>query len=244
MSEEQAPYGIVPRPDVEIMVIPGIEWRSNALIFNRRLDEQGIELLFGGLRKFKDGYQWFFSDLWRQLAVLGYEWTDYIPETIALGTAQTWRKVGDMFLPEDRFYDWLQFSHYAATRKLELPEAHKILVVANENKWPEKAVREAVDLVLNRPPRQKNPKVIQCKHCDKWIADIEDEGCPWCMLAVAQQQMDRLQGSLIEIAELRDVLMAIRDSREDNLELFAIRAVNEATRVLEVWNGQGSEREN
>jgi len=223
MTETVAKYEVEKRPDVEIMVIPDVEFQFNALRFHRRLDDATIEQLFSGLRKFKEGYQWFFSDAWWELENLGYEWTDWIPESIALGTAQTWRKVGNMFIPDDRRYSQLQFSHYAATRKLGIVDAHKILEAANENGWPEKAVREAVDLVLGKPEKAKKPKVVQCKHCDRWIADIEDEVCPFCALDVAE---GRVKG-------LRDVLRAIRDSEENNLGLYAKFTVELAVKALE-----------
>ena len=192
-------YQVAVRPGVEIMVIPNVEWRRNALIFHKHLDDPMIEQLSGGLNKFKEGYQWYYSDLWRQLALDGYEWTNYAPDSIDLGTAQTWRKVGDKFLPDDRAYDRLLFSHYAATRSLPDVEAHKILEAANEGEWTEKAVREAVKLLLGNPPKVPKPKVVQCAHCDNWIAET-DKGCPWCMYAVVEKQLKSLHDTLIDIA--------------------------------------------
>jgi len=192
-------YQVAVRPDVEIMVIPNVEWRRNALIFYKRLDDQTIEQLSGGLNKFKEGYQWYYADLWRQLALDGYEWTDYVPGSIDLGTAQTWYKIGSKFLPDDRVYDKLLFSHYAATRSLPDVEAHKILEAANEGEWTEKAIREAVKLLLGNPPKVPKPKIIQCAHCDNWIAET-DKGCGWCFYTIAQQRIESFQAVLTELA--------------------------------------------
>ena len=199
MTETPGKYEVA-RPDTgELMIVPNVTFRRNALIFHKRLDDSTVEQLSGGLNKFKNGYQWYYSDMWRQLALDGYEWTDYVPGSIDLGTAQTWRKVGDKFLPDDRVYDKLLFSHYAATRSLPDTEAHKILEAANEGEWTEKAVREAVKLLLGNPPKVPKPKVIQCAHCDNWIMET-DKGCPECRNAVAEKRIKRFQAALTELA--------------------------------------------
>jgi len=50
-------------PDVEIMVIPDVEFQYNALRFHKRLDDATIDQLFSGLRKFKEGYQFYLQTL-------------------------------------------------------------------------------------------------------------------------------------------------------------------------------------
>jgi len=191
----------VARPDArELMVVPNVTFRTNALIFKRVLVEGDYRVICSGLTTFSEGRQWHFSDLWRELVLRGYEWVEYIPDSIDLGTAQTWRKVGDKFLPDDRVYDKLLFSHYAATRSLPDVEAHKILEAANESEWTEKAVREAVKLLLGNPQKTPKPKVIQCPHCDNWIAET-DKGCPWCIL--------------------QTTLKSIRDSDENDLGVYS-----------------------
>ena len=218
-------------PDVEIMVIPDVEFQYNALRFHKRLDDATIDQLFSGLRKFKEGYQFYFADAWREMEGLGHEWTDWIPDSIALGTAQTWRKVGDKFLPDARVYQ-LQFSHYAATRKLDNHDAHKILEAANENGWPEKAVREAVDLVLGKPEKIKKLKVIDCPHCDR--AAFEDIPCTGCALDVLKTETDTTVKDLCkDISQLKDTLRAIRDSEENDLGLYAKFAVESAVKALD-----------
>lgn len=226
MTEEQTERGMEVRPDVELMVIPDVEWLDNALIFHKKLDDQRREQLFGGLNKFKGGYQWFYADAWREVEIEGGEWTDWIPDSIELGTAQTWRKVGDMFLPPTRQFSQLLFSHYAATRSLEFKDAHKILEAANENGWPEKAVREAVDIVSGKPEKQKKPKLIQHPPCGNWIADLGEDGlpCPWCQLKV----------SLKADEALRTALEAIRDNDISEVGLALRFDVDTAIKALEV----------
>lgn len=190
----------IARPDTgELMVVPNVTFRTNALIFKRVLEEEDYQMICSGLTKFSEGRQWFWSDFWRELALRGYEWTDYIPNSIDLGTAQTWRKVGDKFLPDDRVYGRLQFSHHAATRSLPDVEAHRILEAANEGEWTEKAVREAVKLLQGAQEKPKKPKVVRCKHCDNWIAETTN-GCGWCFYDIAQKRIDSFQSVLTEIA--------------------------------------------
>ena len=197
--ETASEYQVV-KPDTgELMVVPSVTFRPNALIFNKAIDLEVVKQLTEGLEKFKTAHPWFFSDMWREMALRGYEWVEHVPDSINLGTAQTWYKVGSKFLPDDRVYDRLQFSHYAATRALPDVEAHKVLEAANEGEWTEKAVREAVKLLLGNPPKVPKPKVIQCPHCDNWIAET-DKGCPECRNAMAEKQLESLHEILIEIA--------------------------------------------
>uniref|UniRef100_A0A6H1ZFD5 Uncharacterized protein n=1 Tax=viral metagenome TaxID=1070528 RepID=A0A6H1ZFD5_9ZZZZ len=198
--ETASEYQVEVRPDArELMVVPNVTFRTNALIFNRPIDLEVVKQLTEGLDKFKTAHPWFFSDMWREMALRGYEWVEHVPDSINLGTAQTWYKVGSKFLPDDRVYDRLQFSHYAATRALPDVEAHKVLEAANEGGWTEKAVREAVKLLLGNPPKVPKPKVIQCAHCDNWIAET-DKGCGWCFYTIAQQRIESFQAVLTELA--------------------------------------------
>jgi len=80
-------------------------------------------------------------------------------------------------------------------------EAHKILEAANEGEWTEKAVREAVKLLLGNPPKVPKPKVVQCPHCDNWIAET-DKGCPECRNAVAEKRIESFQAVLTKILGL------------------------------------------
>ena len=198
----------VARPDTgELMIVPkwwavyesaAVNFRTNALIFTRVLEEEDYRMICSGLTKFSEGRQWFWSDFWRELALRGYEWPHYIPDSIDPDTAKTWRKVGDKFLPDDRVYGRLLFSHYAATRALPDVEAHKILEAANEGGWTVKAVEEAVKLLKGDPPKTPKPKVAQCKHCDNWIAET-DKGCPECRNAVLEKRIESFQAVLTNI---------------------------------------------
>ena len=204
----------VARPDArELMVVPNVTFRTNALIFNRPIDLEVVKQLTEGLDKFKTAHPWFFSDMWREMALRGYEWVEHVPDSINLGTAQTWYKVGSKFLPDDRVYDKLLFSHYAATRSLPDVEAHKILEAANEGEWTEKAVREAVKLLLGNPPKRPKLKAIICPHCDNWIADVDDKPCPYCMF--------------------RNTLKSIRDSQESDMGVFCKWVMDLCNELLE-----------
>jgi len=212
-------------PDVELMAIPEVDWKDNVLVFNRQLNIQRIEQIYGGLKKFGEGYQLYWTDFWHELDAMEIDWTQYLPDSVAPKTAGNWFRMGDRFTPGLRLnHKHLKASHYIAASQFKLPdsEAIKIIEAAENGKWPEKAVREAVKLVMGTAPKVKKPKVITCPHCDR--AALEDIPCTGCALDVAETR----------IKALREVLEAIRDSEEGDLELYAEFAVESAVRALEV----------
>jgi len=217
-------------PDTgELSQIKEVEFKEDRLVFNIGLTEDLIERISEGLAKFHKGRQWYWADFWAELRNSGYEWTDHIPwdsagrPIISQSRAQTWLKVRDKFLPESRVYKNLRFSHYEAVRSLENVGAHDILNAADGAKISVQELEEVVKGMKGKPEKIKKPKTIQCKHCDNWIADIEDETCPYCMLDVAETR----------IKALRDTLKSIRDSEENDLGLYAKFAVELAVKALE-----------
>ncbi len=205
MSEDQAPYEVVPHDIGELEDLPTLDFKDNSLCFYGDLTEELIDKIKNGLKKFTEGHQFYWGDFWIRLENDGIDFTQYIPDSVPEGTAGNWYMVCKRFSPEDRTYDHkiIKFSHYAAARtlELELHEAHRILKAAEEGQWPHNAVSKAVRISLGKPERQLKPKIIFCKHCDKPFADIE-EGCPWCAGGVLQGRVDELRDGFTELSAL------------------------------------------
>ena len=204
MTETASKYQVAVRPDTGILVFPNIEERANALIFHRRLTGDVTDRVYEKLTKITEGYQFYWSDFWRELEDLGIDYTQYVPDSVPPSTAANWYTVGARFLPENRKFDpkIIRFSHYAAARnhKLMIGEALRILKAAEEGKWSHGAVALAVKITLGEPKKIKKPKLIQCPHCDNWIAET-DKGCGWCIL--------------------RTTLKSIRDREENDLGFYS-----------------------
>lgn len=202
MTEIAAEYSLA-TPDIgELQAMSAVTWERSALVFNSRLTENVINQLSGGLQKFSDGYQTYWGDFWAMLELSGYEWTDYVPESIAFNTASNWRRLVKRFPVDVRLsHKNLKASHYieANHKKLTDEQATQLLDYADEHAWTVEMLRAAVKETIGAPERQPKPKVIQCPHCDNYTVESE-AGCPWCMLRVAETRIESLRAVLTELA--------------------------------------------
>ena len=156
-----------------------------------------------GLEDFRTGHQLMYADLWNFLDVLGVDWTQYVPERVAKNTALNWFGIPKRFSVDyRRTKNHVTVSHYIAAsgKKLTDEQAIQLIDYADDNKWTVEKVELAVKEALGIQEKVKKPKVIQCPHCDNWIAET-DKGCSWCIL--------------------RTTLKSIRDSDENDLGVYS-----------------------
>lgn len=224
--EQQAEYQVAHSDIGKLEQMQAVTFERNALVFNTTLDQAMVDELGGGLTKFTGGYQVYWGDFWVALENAGYEWTDHIPEGLAFNTANNWRRMIQRFSVDVRLgHHHLQASHYieANHKKLSDDQAIQLMNHADTHGWTVQMVREAVRGAIGKSVKQEKPKLITCQHCDKWIADIEDEGCPFCMFAVAETQIN----------DLRDTLRAIRDNDINDVGVALRFAVDTAVKALD-----------
>ena len=223
MTETVAAYHVV-KSDVGISMTGPFEWRNNALSFKRQLSHTETEKFVKGLTEFATGHQLMFCDLWHEVDRSGGDWTQYAPGWIAKNTAMNWFRVGDRF-PVDyrRKKDNLDVSHYIEANHKELSndQAIQLMDHADAHEWTVQMVREAVREAIGKPVKIEKPKLITCAHCDQWIADIEDEVCPYCALDVATK-------------EFREILQEIRDCDIDDPGEALRFVVDVAVKALEI----------
>ena len=201
MTEEQAEYGVA-RPDVGVMISGPMTWAKNALTFQRSLSHEEVDQFVKGLEDFRTGHQLMYADLWNFLDVLGVDWTQYVPERVAKNTALNWFGIPKRFSVDyRRTKNHVTVSHYIAAsgKKLTDEQAIQLIDYADDNKWTVEKVELAVKEALGIQEKALKPKVIQCAHCDNWIAET-DKGCPWCMYAVAEKRIESFQAVLTELA--------------------------------------------
>ena len=201
-TKEKKEYGVTV-PDVGVMILGPMVWKGNALTFKRRLTHDEVAQFVEGLEDFRTGHQLMYADLWNDLDSSSIDWTQYIPERIAKNTAMNWFNLPKRFSVDyRRTKNHVTVSHYIAAsgKKLTDEQAIQLIDYADDNKWTVEKVELAVKEALGIQEKEKKPKVIRCAHCDNWITDIEDLGCPWCMLSVAEKRIESFQAVLTEIA--------------------------------------------
>ena len=224
MAETVAAYQVTTSDIGKLEQMQAVTWHRSALVFNTALDQTLIDELGGGLTKFSGGYQLYWGDFWDALENAGYEWTDCIPEGMALNTANNWRRVVKRFPVDVRLgHHHLQASHYIEANHKELSndQAIQLMDHADAHEWTVQMVREAVREAIGKPVKIEKPKLITCAHCDQWIADIEDEVCPYCALDVATK-------------EFREILQEIRDCDIDDPGEALRFVVDVAVKALEI----------
>ncbi len=226
MTEEAAKgesHDIVATDMGELMSRPTHDFRFNALIFygNKPIPEELAHEFDEAMSKYENGHLFYWSDLWRKIRDSGLEWTDYIPlrpngePRWSLGRCNTIFVIGEKFLPEPpeselRVYENLDFSHYEVVRSFEDEEAHRLLESANRAKITVAEFVKIIKELKGELERKKSIKVIACAHCDHLIADIEDEGCPWCISEVAENRIKKLQKVLECIRDGEDLDSGLR----------------------------------
>ena len=192
MTEQQAEYGIQKSDIGELQAMSAVTWERNALVFNR-IDDRVIEQLSGGLIKFTDGYQAYWGDFWQMLELSGYEWTDYVPESVAYNTAQNWRRMVKRFPVDVRLsHQTLKASHYieANSKKITDEQAIQLLEVADQDGWTVQMVREGVKAIIGKEPPEPKPKPVICPHCERWM--IEGQECWGCCYDQLYKQYNEL----------------------------------------------------
>jgi len=181
MTEQQAEYSVTKSDIGELQAMSAVTWERNALVFNSRLSQQTIDMLAGGLSKFSEGYQLFWGDFWQMLELSGYEWTDYVPESLAYNTAMNWRRMVKRFPVAVRLsHEKLKASHYieANSKKITDEQAIQLLDHADKEGWTVQMVREAVKATIGKEPPLPKPRAVVCVHCERWM--VEGQECWGC----------------------------------------------------------------
>ena len=201
-AKETGEYQVAAQPDVGVMILGPMVWKGNALTFKRQLTHDEVEQFVEGLEDFRTGHQLMYADLWNDLDSSGIDWTQYIPERIAKNTAMNWFNLPKRFAVDyRRTKNHVTVSHYIAAsgKKLTDEQAVQLIDYADDNKWTVEKVELAVKEALGIQEKVPKPKVIQCAHCDNWIAKT-DKGCGWCFYTIAQQRIESFQAILTELA--------------------------------------------
>jgi len=210
------------RPDVELVQISDfLSTDGMALQLPDHLRFSQADKMLDTLWKARDLSQFYIGDLLNHVENMEYysqllDATKYAKKTI-----DKFKRVAKNVSGR---WENLSFDHHDSVSGLDLDVQDSWLQAASEGNWTTAKVREELREagLITRQKRSDKSKTIVCPHCDRLA--FEDVPCEGCMRDVADLRIEALQIFFV----------AIRDSQENDLGLYAKFAVETAVKALEV----------